>query len=326
MSDDSESPPKEEQTTDTESEKIVDDGSRGDTATDVVNLPLGDDWRTDDAAKHVAAHRRCTWILVVGAQRAGKTTLAGALYQQFLLSSFAGFEFAGSETLVGFEKRCHFLTTGSRLPRPDMRRTSYQEQTKILHIRVKCLQSGKLHDLMFMDMSGEYYEAAAGSDDDCREVNLWKAADQVIFLLDGKNLADLSKRHQAVGDSGQLLRRCADLNLLTSLSNVDVLANKQDEIDRADDDGEASAFTGEFLEELDETYSDRFARFRTHRVALMPETFGRDYGLLHGVDKLFPTWVRARREFPRMKLGTQSSTRVFDRFRCTSRQVKLAND
>src|SRR5258708_2931827 len=71
----------------------------------VITYPEGDKLDGTDALAITWA-RPTRVVLVAGPANSGKTTLLSCLYERFHFGMFAGFRFAGSKTLVGFEKRC----------------------------------------------------------------------------------------------------------------------------------------------------------------------------------------------------------------------------
>src|SRR5438128_1500416 len=71
-----------------------------------VDLPNGEAL-TESQANEVTRQGLTRVIIVAGPSGSGKTTILTSLFEAFLEAPFGNFLFAGSRTLVGFERRCH---------------------------------------------------------------------------------------------------------------------------------------------------------------------------------------------------------------------------
>lgn len=75
-------------------------------------------------------------VLLAGPHSCGKTTLIAAIYDMFFDGPVNSYNFAGSRTLPGFERRAFLARTVSDSPAPGAERTSLAEQNRFLHLRV----------------------------------------------------------------------------------------------------------------------------------------------------------------------------------------------
>ena len=107
------------------------DGQTG--SVKLLDLPHGNGL---SAAETVAITRRAltSVVLFAGTAGCGKTTLLASLYLLFQRGPFAGYNFAGSDTLVGFEERVSLARTASGRDAPTTPRTRVSEY---LHLRVR---------------------------------------------------------------------------------------------------------------------------------------------------------------------------------------------
>src|SRR5258706_16328307 len=104
-------------------------------ASDLLGLPRGEGYRLDSGgANEVTAQSLTNVILFAGTAESGKTTLLATLYLLFQKGPFATFSFAGSRTLVGFERRVHNARLSSKLSIP---RTERSKSSELLHLPVR---------------------------------------------------------------------------------------------------------------------------------------------------------------------------------------------
>lgn len=252
-------------------------------------------------------------VVVAGPAESGKTTLVAGLYEMFHLGPFAGYLFAGSRTLVGFERRCHLARRASGLETPDTERTSRSSGQPMLHLRVR--PDGRAAaDLLITDIYGEAFRHAADSTDECQRLGVLRRADHVAVLLDGARLAALKTRQQPFVEADALLRSCEDAGMLDSTSQVQVVVTKADLL-RADGEAGGRRFVADRLKWLSDRHAPRLGRLATFEVAVRP-TVESGLGVGHGLSPLFTEWV----EQPRRAVGVRSVARPaelhseYDRF------------
>lgn len=181
-------------------------------------------------ASVLTARSACRIIVVAGAVDSGKTTLLASIYESFQKGPFAGFYFARSETLVGFERRCFLSRMASGREDPETARTPYDPTPHFLHLRVlqKDAERGQAQDMLFTDLSGEAFRLVRDSDEECRRMTILRKADHVALLVDGKKLAEPEARHGATDDAMLILRRSLECGMLGKRSMVDVMLTKLD--------------------------------------------------------------------------------------------------
>jgi hypothetical protein len=73
---------------------------------DLVDLPSGEAL-TERQAAEVARDELSKVIIIAGPFNSGKTTILTSLFEAFQEAPFGNFQFRGSRTLFGFERRCH---------------------------------------------------------------------------------------------------------------------------------------------------------------------------------------------------------------------------
>lgn len=233
-------------------------------------------------------------IVIAGPARSGKTTLIASLYERFHDGPLAGYLFAGSRTLVGFEKRCHLSRRASGRETPDTERTSHAASDVLLHLSVRAQEGGQCLDLLFTDIYGEAFRQAADSTDEAEQLTVLKRADHVALLVDGAKLASLTQRQEPYSQADALLASCLEVGVLGPESRVQILVTKADKLRGGTRPEVNLAFVAERWAWLEGRYRGRFASFDQFEVAVRPEAPG-PLGAAHGLDTMFPLWASCTR-------------------------------
>lgn len=253
-----------------------------------VELPSGDALSSEEASAITAATRTQV-VLISGSAESGKTTLIAALFHCFQRGRFAGYMFAGSQTLVGFEKRCHKARISSGGLRPESDRTRPDETRSFLHLRLR-KNASPICNVLFADLSAEYYERARNSVEACCELGLIRRADHFVVLIDGEKIIQPTERQRAKNEALMLLRSCLDAGLLDSTSFVDVLFSKWDLVMSSTDVREHFEFIRESQAQLRKDVAPRIARLRFFKIAARGTT--PEHPLGHGLNKVLPSWIQ----------------------------------
>lgn len=233
-----------------------------------LRLPSGGVLDFDQATSILRAEMG-TILLVAGAQRSGKTTLPLAIYELFNKGPFAGLRFAGSETLFAFESMCHAARVRSENESPDTLRTEFESGTHFLHLRLtRDGDRPQPFNLLFADLSGEHYENACNSTEDCKKIPMLRRADRVLLLLDGKRLKVPAERAKVFKEARGMLGSALDAQMLTASSQVRVLFAKWDLLA---DDTSAQAPLRQIEERLAAEFRSRVDKFEFSKIAARPE-------------------------------------------------------
>ncbi|HZZ26779.1 MAG TPA: hypothetical protein VFE46_02130 [Pirellulales bacterium] len=263
----------------------------------------------------ITAASRARLILLAGLPKSGKTTLIASLFHGFQKGPFAGYAFSGSETLLGFDERCHDARISSRRSIATTERTKTGTTDLLLHLKVTGVSDGQTTDILFVDMSGEHHDAIRDSVEECRNLAGLRRADHFVLLLDGEKLADTSQRQKAKTDAFVLLRSCLDSDELRSSSLVDIVITKWDLALGSGGTDEVETFAKEIEAEGSTRFSNRCARLRFMRIAARPTSEALPFGW--GLVDLFAGWVRdipeAFHSPAAVTVGLTSTE--FDRFR-----------
>ena len=255
---------------------------------ELVDLPSGEGMNARDAS-HCTRESFTSVILFAGTAKSGKTTLLASLYLLFHKAPFAGYLFASSRTLRGFEIRNYFALCASKAVKPTTPRTIVSEY---LHLRVRRDDlSQPARDLLLCDLSGEDFREAKDSSDACKDLEIIRRADHFVLLVDGDKLADPMNRKRAKNDPMTLLRNCLDSTMLGRRTAVDVLFTKWDLIQASGERDEIAAFADHIEQEFLRLFGGRVRTLRFARVAAHP--FEAELPLGYGLPELFPSWAEA---------------------------------
>lgn len=255
-----------------------------------VELPHGDALTLRDSCEITHA-RETSLVVVAGSPASGKTTLVASLMHCFQRGPFADFLYAGSATCIGFDRRCHRSRTRSRAARADTKRTTYQDQRRLLHLKLRHKSlTTPARDVLFTDISGEEYEEIRHSVDACRAFDLFSRADWIVVLIDGQRLANVSERQAARFEAIQLLHCMVDAGQLHAESRLDVLIAKEDLMSGK----VAKEFATVTENEVQAKFVGKVGVCRLQRIAARPARFTEEYELGHGLKALLPAWLTRR--------------------------------
>jgi hypothetical protein len=277
----------------------------------MIQFRVGDYLSAEEAGKVVRAAPTSV-VVVAGVVDSGKTTLVAGLYGLFHKEPFAGYVFAGSRTLPGFERRCHLARMASGLTNPDTERTKVSESQHLLHIRLAELSPLRHHDILFSDIYGEAFRRAADSADECRKLSILKRADHVAVLIDGEKAVSRQDRQGAFSSADALIGQCLDTGMLGATSLVQTVVTKWDVV--AASGPSNVAFVDAKLKWLADRYGSRLGRLSSFKVAIRPPAGG-SIKAGHGVAELLQLWVnvRARPRGLAASVGDQMFHTEFDR-------------
>ncbi len=256
----------------------------------IIQFREGDYLPAEEAGKVVRAAPTSV-IVVAGVVDSGKTTLVAGLYGLFHKGPFAGYIFAGSRTLPGFERRCHLARVASGLTNPETERTKVSDSQHLLHLRLAELSPLRHHNILFSDIYGEAFRRVADSADDCKQFTILKRADHVALLIDGEKAINRKDRQGAFASVDALLGQCLDTGMLGSTSSVQAVVTKWDLV--AASSPSNASFVDSKLKWLADRHGTRLGQLSNFKVAIRPPS-GRDIKAGHGMDELLRLWINIR--------------------------------
>jgi hypothetical protein len=246
---------------------------------------------TESSAVALARMTPVRWIVIAGQVSSGKTTLLTSLFELFQWNKLDECSFAGSQTLVAFEERCHYSRLASDRSIPDTPRTPYSPEANFLHLRV--LPSGAVPtpiDFLFTDVSGEMFEHARNSTDECKELIFLKRAATFVLVLDGEKAVRLDRRWAMVEEAKSLLKSCLDSSMLSEDCRVTVVWSKIDYFGNLGSDATFVEFRSEVESIFQKSFGHRLSHLAFAEISARP-TKAPQLGFGKGLNELLRGWI-----------------------------------
>lgn len=252
-----------------------------------------------------------TLIAIVGESKSGKTTLLAEYYINLQKQPIKDFYFAGSKTQTGFEERCFYATVGSKAKKPDTGRTQSREFS-FLHLALKHqdeLDEEPTHFLI-SDIWGERFREAKGSTALMKELKILKAADFVLFIIDGEKIATKATRALTIEEAKTFIQKALDENIFDLNTNLKVAVSKWDFLH--------SDSSFDFSDKIERVFKERFksrlGKIEFTKLAARSENIGLEAG--YGLYDLLKSWKNkcANKQTSEISEIKQSSSRAFHKY------------
>lgn len=180
-------------------------------------------------ASSLQARRVSRVVGIIGPNDAGKTSLLASVYDLLQEGPVAGVGFAGSSTLVGFEKVCHDARVTSRRDAPHTQRTTQGSDATFFHLDLKPA-NGEIVSLLLGDRSGEDYLAASDDLSAAAEFFELRRADVVALLVNGEHLASSENRHETKAATPQIVDALVESRSFREGCRLAIVLTKQDSV------------------------------------------------------------------------------------------------
>jgi hypothetical protein len=228
-------------------------------------------------------------IGIVAGPEAGKTTLVATIYELIHRAKIDGFGFAGSDTLRGYEERCHFARLASNASEADTARTKTWEKLSFTHLKLAV--EDRYVDLVFSDRSGEHFDnvldtptGIAAFQELARADHIWVVVDLERLSQNGHVLRSQLRRLVMAIQSAGLF---AEKEVAIVGTKVDIFTDKRTRIAI---ETELAALAEDLESRIGGTRS-----FATHVVACRPPKQSTDFGsgIANLVASLIPSEAQA---------------------------------
>lgn len=173
-----------------------------------VSWHRGQALETDELAL-VTRRFATSTVLLLGEHDSGKTTLLASIFLAFSRGRIGEFSFAGSRTILGFERRSFkaCLVSGGSKAQTD--HTSTQDPS-YLHIMVRREADLMTSSLAITDIAGETLRELYETPKDAAVLPLAQRAERIALCVDAVRLADTVERHRLTATASQTLRSLAE--------------------------------------------------------------------------------------------------------------------
>lgn len=195
----------------------------------VIALPLGEALGRAEASA-LQRRRASRAIGVVGPHFAGKTSLMASVYEILQENVVAGYSFAGSSTLIGFEMICHDARAASKRPEPHTERTTVGADATFFHLDLGIGEPATVTSLFIGDRSGEDYLTTVDELSNAEGFFELKRADVVTILVNGEHLADSKLRHEVKASTPQLVDALVEAGSISARQRVALVLTKKDAV------------------------------------------------------------------------------------------------
>jgi Double-GTPase 2 len=258
---------------------------------ELISLPSGT-VLTEAQAQAMAAAGPVRLIVTAGAVDCGKTTLLSSVYELFQTGRVKSNQFAGCDTFPAFEQRCHLSRTDSENEIPETGRTPYDgPHPEYLHVKIQDGSTEENHiDFLFTDVSGEMFEHARNSTDECKRLTFLLRASHLLLFLDCEKALQPDKRWGMVQDAKSLLQSCLDSDMLESSCFVTVVWAKCDYFEATKNKAGIKEFVAGVEEDFKASFGTRIPHFKFHRAAARPTRFP-NLKMGYGVRELLVDWI-----------------------------------
>ena len=229
-------------------------------------------------------------VVLAGAAESGKTTVLSSIYERLSQGPFAGFRFAGSRTLLGFEQICHLNRLASGGTNPDTPRTVPTDEAAYYHLALRGMGDGApRRQVLLSAVSGELFRLAKNSREDCQRLTFLHRADTIVVLVDGARLAVPEQRTNAQSEASSILDSFLDAQMVPRRCKVEFVFSK---LDRVVDAGESAlAFVRATEEKLEARFCNRVDSLAFRRIAARPDPSLSTSSLDDGLADAFATWT-----------------------------------
>jgi len=257
--------------------------------TDFIDLFSGSALGASDA-EVITLRSRTHLVVFAGAEGSGKTTVLASIYERLNQGAFAGFKFAGSRSLLGFEEICHLNRLASGGAQPETQRTRLTEETKYYHLALRPMASpAPRRDVLLSAMSGELFRMAKDTQEDAERLTFMRRADTLVVLVDGERLASTAQRTSAQADAAQILESLLDASMVSATCQVEIVFSKLDRITAAGQT--ALDFLAKTKEKFEAKFRARLPRLSFRNIAARP-TPSSDYESAEGgLAEAFVSWT-----------------------------------
>lgn len=262
----------------------------------------------------ITADQRVNFIVLIGDSGSGKTTLIVTIYNLLQKGPFLNYYFAGSETLIGFEQRCHLSRTTSFGIKPETAKTRRGVTDSLLHLELYNATDKTKKNLLITDFSGEDYTSLIGNTDLAKnEYSFIKRADCIALLIDGDHLTDFNKRNKTEQQAYQMLNTLIDSNIINPNTRVDLAISKFDLVsERIKNDPSLESFIYKLKAKFKNAFYNKLKNYNFINIAMRPLD-GSELKMGYGLDELLPNWFEYH-IMPKKDINHKALTSYYSEF------------
>lgn len=168
-------------------------------------------------------------ISLIGPADSGKTSLIAGVFDLLQTAPLSGAAFAGSSTLIGFEKVCHLARVVSRRDIPHTERTIRGADATFFHLDLHQGDQG-LISLFISDRSGEDYLTVTDQISQADEFFEIRRADCITLLVNGAQLTEPKQRHEVKAIAHQIVDALVEARAIREGCRLAIVLTKRDSV------------------------------------------------------------------------------------------------
>lgn len=249
---------------------------------------------------------------VIGPHDSGKTSLIASVFDLFQEGIVGDYSFAGSSTLIGFEKVCHHARASSRRRRPYTERTIVGADATFFHLDLGHAGDPGMTSLFIADRSGEDYLAAADDISRADEFFELRRADTITVLVNGEQLADARQRHEVKAATPHLVGALIEAGAIgVARQRIAIVLTKNDAVLASPHADRVMSDFDQIVDVVRNGHAGRLTEVERFVIAASPDSKEK-IARGDGVDRLLAYWLRAGQPERVPPQDGSSSFRFFD--------------
>ena len=228
-------------------------------------------------------------IAFLGPAGAGKTSLIAEVYDAFQYRAYQSLAFAGSRTLMAFERICHKVRAASRAHTPTQDRSAIRKDPFFFHLAIRVDNTGRQIDILLADRSGETYRAIADTPTIAAECLELRRAAMLNILVDGARLCEPAQRTSVLTECNQALQTLAMSDSLAQDVSINLVLTKLDLVDDHENKTRAHGHFESLRDRIFARYDGSVAHIDSFKIAACPQNNKHPKG--YGVEALVKSWI-----------------------------------
>lgn len=229
-------------------------------------------------------------IGLIGPNDSGKTSLIAGVYDLLQEGLLPGAAFAGSSTLIGFEKVCHLARVVSRRAIPHTERTSRGADATFFHLDLHQENIG-LTSVFISDRSGEDYLAVNDQVSQADQFFEVRRADCITLLINGAQLADPRQRHEVKAATPQIVYALVEARAIRKDCRLAIVLTKKDSVVISQYPDRVQKDFDELVDSIIKTHAAHLGEVKSFVIAASPKDCDK-VARGEGVADLVLYWLR----------------------------------
>jgi Double-GTPase 2 len=201
---------------------------------------------SNDVINNILAQDLVRFIVLAGLPSYGKTTLLASIFENLLYNGqYCNYNFAGSDTLIAFDKRC-YLSRLSNSKSPDTKHTVLGEDF-YLDLSLVNEMHRKKERLIIVDTSGETFQKFQFDNQAVKDFSPLRRADHFTYIIDASLLQDKALKHDVKDAALTILRSISECDMFPPNIKIQIVFSKWDLVNN---DDAVVEFKGRILKDI----------------------------------------------------------------------------